>query len=87
MKQKESKSCNSDYAWQAQTQVRLWSIQHASNCRKRQQGCTAGLVVVEGDLQTGRREGRRIQRGFWCVRTNFSHMKKTGVTYRAYATN
>lgn len=42
--------------------------------------------IAEG-LQTGSREGRRIQRGFWWVPTSFSHMKKTGVTYKAYATN
>ena len=60
MKQKESKTCNSDYAWQAQTQVHLWSIQwsHASNCRKWQQDCTAGVVDVEGGL-TDREAGRQ----------------------------
>lgn len=38
-------------------------------------------------LPTGNLDGSRIHSGLLWVPTAFSNMKKTGVTYRAYATN
>ena len=49
-------------------------------CMLRQQG------KGERGSPTGSRDGSRIHRGLACVFTSFSHMKKTGVTYSAYAT-
>lgn len=48
---------------------------------------TATVDNDKVDLPTGSRDGSRIHNGLLCVRTSFSHMKKTGVTYRAYATH